>query len=141
MEWWRDYVLDFDLTVERKGLWILDRYDPIWMIDDRTAITTEAPEVAGVLHVPVVAGKTYSVAHAVCGSDVIHAQGLKLGNGDNTGERPEELRKTVAFKVRKGGIVIQLEAGAKVVLRNLRLKVYRADAAEAVNAQIATPGR
>ena len=141
MEWWRDYELEFDITVERKGLWILDRYDPIWMIFQRTLIATDAPDSSGVLFVPVDAGKTYHVVHAVCGSDVIHSQGEKVANGDSAAPKPEELRMAVAHKVRKGGIVFQLEPGAKVVLQNLRLRVYRTDAAEAVNAQLATPGR
>ena len=56
------------------------------------------------------------MVHAVCGSDVIHSQGEKVANGDSAAPKPEELRMAVAHKVRKGGIVFQLEPGAKVVL-------------------------
>jgi hypothetical protein len=143
MEWWRDYELLFDLVVVKDGLWILDRYDPIWGIFQRTALTTVAPEEAGILHSPVADGKEYEVKHAVVGSDVIHVQRAKQESvkGTSDGGGGGEIRGTVANKVRKGGVVLQLTPGARVILKNLRLKVYRSDAAEAVNAQAATPGR
>lgn len=138
MEWWRDYQLSFDITIEKKGLWILDRYDPIWAIYHQTAFTVNAPETAGILHAAAVAGLTYRVTHSVIGNDVIH-QWAEVKNG--VAGAPQDVRASMPLKVRKGGVVLQLEAGAKVVINNLKLKVIRSDAAENVNAAVATPGR
>ncbi|MBI3819713.1 MAG: hypothetical protein HY286_13540 [Planctomycetes bacterium] len=138
MEWWRDYELTFDVTIERKGFWILDRYDPIWAIYYQTAFTTVAPEAVGVLHAPVQDGMTYRVTHSVVGNDVIHLWSA-LRNG--VAGEAQDVRGSMPLKVRKGGLVFQLEAGAKVMIRNLRLKIFRVDAAEIVNAIAATPGR
>lgn len=139
MEWWRDYELLFDVKIERQGLWILDRYDPIWAIFHRTALTVEAPEEAGVLHVPVREGETYEVRHAAIASDVVHVQRAKGVDGGTTGDA--EFRASMPGTVRKGGLVLQLTPGAKVSIGRLRVKIYRSDAAEAVNAVLATPGR
>lgn len=141
LEWWRDYEITMDVEIQKHGLWILDRYDPIWAIYHPTAVTTVAPEAPGIMHVPVEENTTYRIVHSVVGSDVIHAATpLKAGTTEPAGAG-EEWRSSTALKVRKGGLVLQLEPGAKVVVKNLRLKVFRVDAAEVVNSMFATPGR
>ncbi|MFN0205329.1 MAG: HEAT repeat domain-containing protein [Planctomycetota bacterium] len=136
MEWWRDYELTFDVTIDQGELWILDRYDPIWAIYTQTAMSASAPEARGILHAQTQEKVLYQVKHSAIGSDIIHQQ-KKAGEA----EEAAEVSISAPQKVRKGGMVFQVTAGTKVVISNLRLKVFRSDAAESVNAMIATPGR
>ncbi len=138
IEWWRDYELSMEVDVVRQGFWILDRYDPIWAISHATACTTRASSTAGVLSAVVEEGKSYAIVHSVRGGDVFHRQTEIGATGDAASI---ELSTGLPGTVRKGGVVFQLDVGAKVVIRKLRLKVLRADAAEALNAVLATPGR
>jgi HEAT repeat protein len=134
LEWWRDYEVTFDLTIERGELWILDRYDPIWAIYAQTALSAVAPEVSGVLHAAIAIGKSTHIQHTVVGNTVTN-------RAQAHGEAADEVSAATPMKVRKGGIVFQVPGNSRVVIENLKLKVFRTDAAETVNAMMATPGR
>src|SRR4030095_8021949 len=122
-------------------------YDPIWAISQEVALTTDGPSTQGGIHVPVQEGHRYRVTHAVEGGDVIHRQtdlaaaGKANSDGDGATEQASEIRAPIAAYVRKGGVVFELDPGAKVGLRSPRAKSLRNDAAEELNAQLATPGR
>ncbi|HKE02085.1 MAG TPA: HEAT repeat domain-containing protein [Planctomycetota bacterium] len=139
LEWWRDYELAFEIEIVRKGVRILDRYDPIWAIFHETSLTVDAPGRPRVLYAPVAAGGKYEITHSVLGGDVVHRQ-HRLDDGPADGE-VNEFRESVGSYVRKGGFVFQLDPGARVVIRNLRARVLRLDSAEALGLVLSTPGR
>ncbi|MBL8693600.1 MAG: HEAT repeat domain-containing protein [Planctomycetes bacterium] len=139
VEWWRDYEISFEVEIVKSGFWILDRYDPIWAIFAETCLTQQPATRAGVLNPTVQEGKRYEMVHSVEGSTVVHRQ-RELAAGTAPGEWTE-LQASTPQNVRKGGMVFQLDPGSKVILRNLKLRVIRTDAAEAYNTVIATRGR
>jgi hypothetical protein len=146
-EQWRDYELGFEVDVARKGLWLLDRYDSTTATSETTVMAGAQPDVPGIVFAAVEEGRRYRVEHSVLGSELRHTQtdlgearapGAAAGDGAGPSDTPAanngaragfDNRATIRADVRKGTLVLQLEPGAKVAIRDLKVRVLRADAA------------
>jgi HEAT repeat protein len=127
-EIWRDSAFAMQVEIVNKGLWILDRYDPETSTSHATVMNVIVPTVDGVLYAPVAEGKSYAVAHSMIGSEVVHDQIELDASGAQVGAHVQA-RASTSASVRKGALVLQLEPGAKVVVRSLNVGVLRPDAA------------